>query len=367
MAKTKKKPPAKKPDGLTTQAKLESFVRYGGQLGELARMARDTNSDAQSRARDAVAAGEAISQSARMAEPELKRIYDSSLGEMNRREGIMRSELAKLGSGADSYKAGGLFTSTTAQNRTSGEKASALRELVGRRQDAISGARYGAQQAKAQGASEVSKIKEKMLDVQAESGAYEAGRYGELKEGQRKRANDLAQTRERNAQSDRNSRRSANVQRERIDSQEKRDAAKDAKKPKVKLQTNEKHNATRSEIDRALATAKSIKAEGDSRALAAAYLTQDRPSKSKRDPATNTTTSTPGRKANDELSASIALDLAYDGTISRANIQRLHAQRYSLKTLGLADRTARAKRKQAGPAGKTVKKSGSKVGARPFG
>lgn len=367
MAKTKKKPPAKKPDGLSTQAQLEAFVRYGGQLGELARMARDTNADAQSRARDAVAAGEAISQSARQAEPELKRIYDSSLGEMNRREGIMRSELAKLGSGADSYKAGGLFTSTTAQNRTSGEKASALRELVGRRQDAVSGARYGAQQAKAQGASEVSKIKDKMLDVQAESGAYQAGRIGELKEGQRERANDLAQTRERNAQSDRNSRRSANVGRERIASQEKRDAANDAKKNKPKLQTNEKHNATRSEIDRALAAAKQVKGAGQDRATAAAYLTSDRPSKSQRDPASNTTTSTPGRKANDELSASIALDLAYDGTISRANIARLHAQRYSLKTLGLADRTAASKRKKAGPAGTTVKKSGSKVGARPFG
>lgn len=335
MAKTKKKPPAKKPDGLTTQAKLESFVRYGGQLGELARMARDTNSDAQSRARDAVAAGEAISQSARMAEPELKRIYDSSLGEMNRREGIMRSELAKLGSGADSYKAGGLFTSTTAQNRTSGEKASALRELVGRRQDAVSGARYGAQQAKAQGASEVSKIKEKMLDVQAESGAYQAGRIGELKEGQRERANELAQTRERNAQSDRNSRRSANVQRERIESQERRDAAK----PKgLKLQTPQRHEGLRAQIDDALRDARAV-AKEQPRHATARDLTNDIPSQTIPDAKTGGNVNMPGRKGFDELVASIALDLAYDGHISRRNVQRLHNSRYSLKTLGLADKT----------------------------
>lgn len=358
MAKTKKRPATKKADRFSTQANLEAFVRYGGQLGELARMARDTKADAEVRARDSVAAGDAIAQSAKTATPELQRIYDSSLGEMAKRKGIMESQLAGLGQAANPYRAGGLFASTNTENRTSGEKASALRELVGRRQDAISSARFGAQQARQQGDSDVAKIREKMLDVQAESGAYQAGRIGDLTEAQRKRALQVQLNREDNAQSDRNSRRSANVQREKTAAQQKKNKG-------PKLQTADKHTSVRAEIDRAIAAAKQIKATGQSRGIAAQYLTSDRPSKSSTDTAGNTV-NTPGRKANDELTASVALDLAYDGHISRRNVQRLHDQRFSLKTLGLADRTGGGKKpKPKSKSGKPV--STVSVPANPFG
>ncbi len=361
MAKTKKKPAPKKADRFSTQANLEAFVRYGGQLGELARMARDTKADAEVRARDSIAAGDAIAQSAKTATPELQRIYDSSLGEMAKRKGIMESQLSGLGQAANPYRAGGLFASTNTENRTSGEKASALRELVGRRQDAISGARFGAQQARQQGDSDVAKIREKMLDVQAESGAYQAGRIGDLTEAERKRATQVQMNREDNAQADRNSRRSANVQREKTAAQ----LAKEKRNKGPKLQTADKHTSVRSEIDRAIAAAKQIKATGQSRSIAAQYLTSDRPSKSSTDTAGNTV-NTPGRKANDELTASVALDLAYDGHISRRNVQRLHDQRFSLKTLGLADRTGGGKKpKPRSKSGKPV--STVSVPARPFG
>ncbi len=312
-------------------------MRYGGQLGELARLARDTRGESEVRARDSIAAGDAIAQSAKSATPELQRIYDSSLGEMAKREGQLRQDLAGLGPAGDRYKAGGLFTSTTAANRTSGEKASALRELVGRRQDAVSGARFGAQQARDQGASEVSKIRDKILDVQAESGAFQAGRIGELKEGQRDRATtrrgQTLTARERQKDRELDKARLGETQRHNK-AAEKNSAAKGGKKP-LKLQSTEKHAATRSEIDRALQAAKGQKQNGYDRRTAGKFLTTDVPATEGEDG-----TKVPARKADSGLAATVALDLAYLGYISDGTRKRLNEQRFSVKTLGLGDKSA---------------------------
>lgn len=350
-----------------------------------------------------MAAGEAISQSARQAQPELQKVYDSSLGEMNRREGNLRSELAKLGSGADAYKAGGLFTSTTAQNRTSGEKASALRELVGRRQDAVSGARYGAQQARQRGQSEAAKIQDKIVAVRSQRGAYEAGRVGDLLESQRGRANELAKARQQTSQSERNSLRSSGID---PDTGQpipggKLDPA--AKKPKSREATPTQSEDLRDSVAKARGYASTLKQSGASRREAAALLLRGRNEQTitndeayralaegrsvriggrviqapvidgkvdKTRARQLATKAVPAIPSFGELEASIALDLAYDGGISARNRSKLHGPggatnpRYKLRDLGLPTARPKPRPKRTG---KSVSGGGKNLGAKPFG
>jgi hypothetical protein len=329
-----------KGSGFTTQAELEAFVRFNPQLSGLAQMLSQTRGEAETRARDAVAGGEAVSQAARLARADTDQDYKGATASTQARNSTLAAELGKLGPAADSYKAVGLSSANSALNRVTGEGARAKRDFSSRSADAVAAGRYGAKAARDQGASDARSIMDKIVGVQAESGAYQAVRVGELTEARRQRQADLTKARVQAEQSDRNSRRTANVGRERIDAQKERDAAKDAKdaKPKApKLQTAEKHYGIRSEIDRAVQKLQELKDAGKDRAYGARFITNEIPdTKDGQD-------KIPGRKANDQMTASVALNLVYDGGISGANVQRLHDQRFSLKQLGIADQTRRAR------------------------
>lgn len=110
--------------------------------------------------------------------------------------------------------------------------------------------------------------------------------------------------------------------------------------------TTEQQGKASSQIDQALAVLKN-KLKGMTRQQAAAYLTQgvsDRPiydENGKRvlnpDGTQKTTGSVP---AFDPLWASVALDIAFDGHISRNNVKRLHARGIKVDPLGYPTRPA---------------------------
>jgi hypothetical protein len=342
MIMAKKKTPQRKApgSGFTTQAELEAFVRFNPQMSGLAQMLSQTRGEAETRARDAIAGGEAISQSARMARADTDQDYKSATASTQARNSTLAAELGKLSPAAESYKAAGLSEASAGLTRLTAAGSRAKQEFSSRSADAVAAGRYGAKAARDQGASDARSIMDKIQGVTAEAGAYQAGRVGELTEAQRKRQADLQKARVQAEQSDRNSRRTANVGRERIDAQKERDAAKDAKdaKPKApKLQSAEKHYSTRSEIDRAVQKLQELKGAGKDREYGAKFIRSEIPdTKDGQD-------KIPGRKANDRMTASIALNLVYDGGISGANVKGLHDQRFSLEQLGLADQTRRAR------------------------
>lgn len=92
-------------------------------------------------------------------------------------------------------------------------------------------------------------------------------------------------------------------------------------------------SSARSTISKAFAQAKRLKREGRARREAATFLTEGRPGQQVVDRKGNKV-NIPGVPSFEELYASIALDLAYDGHISRRNVQELHRAGIKVRPLG---------------------------------
>jgi hypothetical protein len=92
------------------------------------------------------------------------------------------------------------------------------------------------------------------------------------------------------------------------------------------------------DISKALTYARDFKTDQRSRAEAAKLLVQGRTSQTVKttDPKTNVAGSVkiPGVPATDQLTASVALDLAYDGHVSKKNQRELRRRGFKVKGLG---------------------------------
>lgn len=98
----------------------------------------------------------------------------------------------------------------------------------------------------------------------------------------------------------------------------------------IKPATPGQHGSLKDRISYGLRVAKTHKEQGDSRNLAGQILTDGVPAFTA--PGGG---KIPAIKALPQLSASVALDLAYDGHVSQRNVVELHKRGYSLNQLGL--------------------------------
>jgi hypothetical protein len=394
MIMAKKKTPQRKApgSGFSTQAELEAFVRFNPQLSGLAQMLSQTRGEAETRARDAIAGGEAISQSARMARADTDQDYKSATASTQARNSTLAAELGKLSPAAESYKAAGLSEASAGLTRLTAAGSRAKQEFSSRSADAVAAGRYGAKAARDQGASDARSIMDKIQGVTAEAGAYQAGRVGELTEARRQRANELAKTRAANAQSERNSIRSSGKDPDTgkaipggsLDP-DGDGVAGEKKKPKSNLATPTQGEDLQAAIGKAKRYAASLKGIGKQRSAVAKDLVLGREAKdifdrdayrdllagkaidgeTAKDPKSGkidktlarniATTKLPAIPSFDELAASVALDIVYDGGISKVNRAKLHGPgggknpRYKLRDLGLPTEPPKPKKPKPKP------------------
>lgn len=335
------------------QAALQTLLRFGPEesgLEELHRQAQE-NYQAALRTADSTAMGTigAINR----AIPEVEGIYDRAGLEASRTaDTLIGSDLAGLGSVADSIKAGAALEVAAQLGNLREARSRALTGLREQRVGAQAGAGYAKQAAQEQLVSDLTKIMERKQGLRREKGAFTALTISQLEEAARKEAADFRRLTMQLGQQERNSKRSAGID---PDTNKPIPGGKldpKTKKPKNR-QSNEKHLEATTKLDEALTWLKRLdpaKAErGHFAPLLATGAKQPAqkpqqvydPQTGKRqlnpDGTPKMTGGTPAREVPGvgALFASAAADVYYDGHLSRRNEKRLRLAGFSLKRLGL--------------------------------
>jgi hypothetical protein len=353
----------KKPDPLLAQAQNASIVRYGPEVSALTALLRQAEEDRDLRLRQAKSGREFAVGAVSQAVPAVRQAYRGAAQAVN-----------------PAFAAGGGVEAQALAARMAESQALASSQLAARRVSAIEGEGAARGAALRDFKTDRGKIGQRYLDLAREQGAFVAGTVGDLRtqkaaaKAQAKADRAAAQSaadalNARLTQDERNSIRSAGLN---------PDAplpgggyapipggSLDPKaKPKGKGKgggwaTQEAQAAAGDEIQRLIREAKANKAAGESRHDVADFLLTGAPAgkqpvyevvpdgkggkkrqkKLVRDSGGNlveATTDDPGfTAAKSQLLAQAALDMAYDGHLSRATEKLLHARKVKIKPLGL--------------------------------
>lgn len=362
-AKAKKKTPAG--NRYASQVDAESTLKFGPQQASLAQQLKDAGKQYDSDVSVAQGTAEAIQQAAKTAKPKLTGDYKTALSTVDDTKTSLAADLAKLPSagaiaGASARDAAG----TT--RRLSEALAASKAETDSRARDATSGEAYAISNARTKLSDTREKVADAGTELSREQGAFAQGRSGELVEaargrsvtrrGQdktadtaadnRKSADDRAQatldeTTRHNKETENNTRNAA-----------KNKAGAD---PKQTEKFGTSLARAREQVKRVMGeVSDKDKASGKvqrSRSETAGILVNGRPGQKIEnapkdgvyggqklkagDPLPNPIV-VPDVKQTDQLAASVALDLAYDGHLSTANLKRLHALKISVHDLGIS-------------------------------
>lgn len=328
---------------LLSQAAAQSLVRFGPEESALTELIRQAQANYRMQVRQAAGMSRGIRAAVRQARPRTARIYDrAGLEQARAADTLVGADLAALGPVADSIKAGAALEQTAGLRNLQEARAAALADLGSRAVAAREGAAYAKRSARDELVSELSKVMGRKQALARERGAFEAATVGDLLESAADRRATRRNNRERLSQSERNSLRSSG-----IDPDTGRPipgGRLDPKGPAAsrKWATDDEHQQARTMIGTGFSEAKTLKRSGASRREAAELLAAgadeqpvyDRKTGRKVFNPDGTAKKVPGLpKIEDPLMLRAALDMAYDGHLSRETQRMLHDSNYRIGRL----------------------------------
>jgi hypothetical protein len=332
-------------------AALQAIVRYEPEESGLKALAQQARADYGVSVRQAQTTGDLTLQAAREAIPSVANIYDRAGLDQAKTASLVSPELAALsGPGAATLQRGGALEVAQQLGNLRAAKAAALEDLNTRAVAARQGQQYGILNARQKFSADMAKILGQSQSLQRQKGAFTASTINSLLQSSLERQlsarNNARTTRTQAAnskraqtQQERNSLRSSGID---PDTGKPIPGGKlDPKAPgkKPKLQTPAQHGAVKDQVSSIQSWIRQNRADYGSRHEMANDLVTGVPastikvdSKGKPLPAPVRDPGVP--KAPSVLAASIALDLEFDGHVSRRNIAELHKRRLSLNQLG---------------------------------
>lgn len=364
--KTKKRSAA---DRYGSQVSAESTLRFGPEESSLRAALSDAAAQRDQAIAGAAGVRSAIEGSAKAALPQLQGSY----GTAQRAVDQVQQSLAGALTGSPLDGAAARDASGT-KERLAEALAAAQAETISRQRDAASGEAFAQQNARSQYATAAGKVRARQQDLAREEGAFAQGRTGELVEAARGRsvtrrgqdmtaASQRAQRRTSNKNTD-----AALAETQRHNRESEKNAAAKAKGDTAAKPKDVEDARTR--LNRALEAARTVAGEVSGKDKASGKKMRDRATTAKilisgrggqtikNDPKTGEPLANPikvpGVKQQDQLYASIALDVLYDGRISRGNQERLKALGINPAQLGVkASYTGQVSRPGTAPAGRT--------------
>lgn len=339
MAKSKQK--------YASQINSETDLRYGPQLSALATLLSNAQSDRNQALSVNASTAQAMSNAARLAEPEVSKANDAYLGQLlAAKQSLGNPDTAAYAASGDPYKQALARDLAGAQTRAAETTRDASHELTQRGLDARAGAVSGARAINDRYVGQADQIGQQAQELTGQSGTFAASRLAELLGDDAKSAHDTAQSRaDRQATSTNAENQNAttlaaagvNPDGTIIPGGKADPAVKDKNKP-IKWQSPAQAGEAKDKIAAARVTAAKLKAAGRSRSEIASLLVGGRPSQSVEDPNTGAITTVPGISKVPQLYASVALDLVWNKHVSRRNVAELHKRRYKVSDLGLPTR-----------------------------
>jgi hypothetical protein len=349
-----KKKTAARRSRFADDAALQALVRYEPEESGLKALAQQARADYGVSVRQAQTTGDLTLQAARQAIPSVARIYDQAGLDQAKTANLVSPELAGLAGpqGATLQRGGALEVAQQLANLRA-SKASALEDLNTRAVAARQGQQFGVLNARTKFMADMNKILGQSQSLARQKGAFTASTINSLEEAGRARA-----------VTKRGQDKTAEAAAGRLDatlrgqdlSHADRVAARKARETAArktaaaggKLQTPAQHGAVKDQVESIKSWIQSNKPDYGSRHEMALDLVQGVPAQTITDPKTGQKVRDPGvPKAPSQLAASIALDLAYDGHVSRRNVAELHKRRLSLNMLGFKGATGTKPRRPA--------------------
>ena len=340
MAKTKKKSTTQKLiDRYGRQAVVEAFLRFNPERSGL----RQSLADIGAQEKQGVGSARSVFASVRgataKARPQLDKIFGDQATLAKALQDAAPASVTGPAGGASAIEREG------AARRLGEQLANAKAETTSRDQEAASGMAFQIGNVQARAAADRSKVNTRLAELDREQGAFIQGRVASLDEARRKRE---ATARENQRNRDAASARQEDQQSFTAGEKAKDRAAADRRAGKKGSRTKPKDSAayvdTRDAVNAALRHAKRLKASGRSLAQAVDILVTGRESQTipsgqtRTNPATGkpqeTSIKVPAIPKTKRTFAQIAVELAWNGTISAQSARRLRALGYSVKTLG---------------------------------
>lgn len=322
-------------DPLLARALLEAEQRYGAQ-GAALRTLLSEHAAAYTRTRRTNAStARGIVAATQQARPEMSQAFDQALGS---------SQAARSALGVDTADP----QAQAYTRRVSEQRSQALNALTDRATRAEEGRAFANQQARSEYMGGKAKIQGQIADLLRESGQATATRYADLLDEQRKVSLEEAKFREER----RSNRASEATAQQQADTAAQRATQEARGKSKPKWATPKDQATMKDEIERAISLVKYRRAAGDtSRAAIIALLTRGRASSrqpvvdergkpvldAKGKPVMQTLPAIPAL-SGDAVRA--ATNIVFDQSLSRGDVQRLHARRIKVKPLGYPLRPA---------------------------
>lgn len=366
MAKKKTKPKTSAADRYGTQVDAESTLKFGPEESSLAQQLRDADSNYGTDVAAAHGTRRAIEEAARTSGPKLQRTYETAQGTVADTKRTLAQDLSSLPNAGPIAGASARDAAGT-ERRLSEALASASAETTSRSRDAASGEGYAVAAAGQRRDATREKVAAREDELAQEKGAFAQGRSGELVEAARGRSvtrrgqDKTADTATANRTSHEHVASEDRASREKIAADRAAAAAADKKKGKPRDPKAQQKFAT--DFTRAKAQVTRVRAEVSdkdkaagkterSRQEVAAIVVNGRPGQTiendaKGNPLPNPV-KVPKVSPTDQLVTSVALDVAYDGHISTANLKKLHAQGISVRELGISTAGRSGTKKPAG-------------------
>jgi hypothetical protein len=283
-------------------ATAEALVRYGPQKSELLGLIGDLKGQYKSDVTGIKAQTGAQIAGIRRSRPVARKAFNTALHQADIAHRDVDAAFGALGTAADPFEAATAREFGLNRARTASGRAQALSDLTQEAISARAGKQYGLYRAKAEYRSDLSKLRDRLSDLGDQEGAYIVGRLGDLSD---KRASRRLQSKlQDKAQKGR-------LELEDIKHQHKLDEDKaKAKAQGTKPASRSEFRNFRTDFSKALRYARRYATENHPRSVAADELI------------TGTKSGVPA--IDDQLALSIALDMAYDGHVSKTNTRRLH-------------------------------------------
>lgn len=311
---------SRRTDPLLERALLEADLKLGGQGSALRELLGQARGEYIRTRRVNASNARAIQASAMLAAPATGKAFDQALG-------TVAAQRQALG-----YGGPGDVQAQAYARRVGEQKANALVDLVGQAQRAEAGRVYGGDVARNEYLGTKRKIVGQLGDLAREQGATAQLAYGRLKgeqagRGVTKRGQDITARGQDIAEANRRATLAETARHNQA-----MEAARQAGRRAPKLASLEQHSQAKTQIDQAVALVQQQKARGQSRPEIIQLLTKGRE---------GSTVDVDGEKVRipsirplpaDFVRA--AANLAYDGSLSRGDLQRLHDRRLRVKALG---------------------------------
>lgn len=300
----------------------ESQIKYGPQLSAVRALKGEARSTYRGDVRAAKTTAAAAVKGTKQARKPTRRNYNQALSGIRNAYSDVQSAFANLGAGADPFRAITAREQGGYRARTHAAKASALHELVDRAADARAGRQFAVSNAQANRNRTIGTLDQRLSDLIGERGTYTAARLGEI--GQQR--------------ADKRASRQTQLDVAREQGKQSRQTAR--AKAKIEAKTGTGSGASGGGRKKSVSDIRMFSTELNRLSTAVSQGRTDPKgrSRSRSDIATSLTSGLSAKQtggsaisaAKDDLALSIALDMAYDGHVSRYNQHRLHARNLKL-------------------------------------